>query len=459
MFRGNASFFRLAGYSTQPVLLNEEEAKEMFTETALEMKYRGTQKALKEAICEVMKGRKAPSSPAGRVAKAIRDKCRHIGCTTYNLLLSDLSKAIIPGEPLARHLIVDEFQDSSWLDCEIYEKITRNASTSWFVGDPDQSIYGFRGSVPDVMRSQQKAEGVKTFHLDQTYRLTYQTARSAERLLESGGVEVNIKTIKSGDWPHLIVENTPEEEAAVIAAIAREEVANGRTVGVLARTNYEVDRLSRCLDAAAVTPYEPERLTEGWDRFITAFQFFVNPDNDYIAKRFTAIAEPKEYRKISAVAAGAGVSINTYHWNVTPMRNLRDALVAAERFGGAESYFLAEQSTAHCLTVDEAVAALHGVHRIDRAEDRAVSVLTAHSAKGLEFDCVIIAAANEGIFPQAKKDTDIDEERRLFYVAITRAKERVFFTRYQFAHDRFNPRKVVEHQPSRFIAETTKGGE
>ncbi|EMF84032.1 hypothetical protein LEP1GSC188_4309 [Leptospira weilii serovar Topaz str. LT2116] len=100
------------------------------------------------------------------------------------------------------------------------------------------------------------------------------------------------------------------------------------------------------------------------------------------------------------------------------------------------------------LTMDHASLSLDKI-KPDNTETDLLHLSTVHSAKGLEFDLVFILNATEGIFPSSK-NTDTEEERRLFYVAITRARKELYFTRPSLAHSRSGPYYT---KLSRFLSE------
>ncbi len=342
------------------------------------------------------------------------------------------------------HFVVDEFQDVSPLQATLLDLWLGGREELCVVGDPAQTIYSFAGASPDHLRSfPARHPGTTTVELVRNYRSTPQVLDVANRLLAgsaAGGVRLRAQ---SPAGPEVGYTEHPDEvaEAETVAGEVRRLLDDGlpaREVAVLFRVNAQSEAYEEAL-AARNVPY----VVRGAERFFQRAEV----RQAVTLLRGTARAEGGGSGDLledtRAVLAGMG-------W--TPEApgargNARDRWESLQA--------LLDQATQYAA---EPGATLGGfVDDLDRraAEQHApvaegVTVGTLHAAKGLEWDAVFLTGVTEGTIPivyAADSAAGVEEERRLLYVGVTRARRRLHIS---WAQAR-NPGGRASRRPSRFL--------
>jgi DNA helicase-2/ATP-dependent DNA helicase PcrA len=343
------------------------------------------------------------------------------------------------------HLVVDEFQDVSPLQKALLDQWLGDRDEICVVGDPHQTIYTFAGASPAFLTSfPQQHPGTRVVRLVRDYRSTPQVVELANRLLAAspratrGGVELQAMR-PPGPAAELREHADETAEAAWVAARIAELIRGGlpaSEAAVLFRTNGQSQAYEQAL-AEAEVPY----LLRGGERF------FDRPEvreARLLLRGAARSADAGDLRStVRAVLSGSG-------WNESPpqgggavrdrweslaaLARLADDLVAA-RPDAALRDFVAE--------LDERADAQHA------PTVEGVTLASLHAAKGLEWDAVFIVGATEGMIPITYADTveAVEEERRLLYVGVTRARERITIT---WAAAR-TPGGRAGRRPSRFL--------
>ena len=249
----------------------------------------------------------------------------------------------------SRHLLVDEFQDVNPMQFAMITRLLGRDSTFFCVGDPNQSIYGFNGADPDLLRSLElRLPGTQTVVLDANHRSSPEIVSCAASVLSHQHRTDVRSTQHPGEIPELTGLESDDAEASFIARRLRLLHTPGRrwqSFAVLARTNAQLPVISRALEAAQI-PHQ-----------------FLAPD----LSRTSDVNNP----------------------------------VDRERPGS-----------------------------LPDADGDAVVLGTFHRAKGLEWSTVFVLGVSEGLVPyrSAKTALALDEERRLLYVALTRAEQQLVVT-------------------------------
>lgn len=409
------------------------------------------------------------------------------------------------------YIQVDEFQDSSSVEMELVDKLSEKYRNLMIVGDPDQNIYEWRGSDVKLLVDFDKHHvPCKTIFLNQNYRSTPQILKCANTLIDKNQFRLKKDLFtKSGDGPSVMYYHSKSdfEESERIAENIREL---RRTSGcryadfaVLYRSGF----LSRVIEKKFTEegiPYEIFGGVKFYQRMeiqdIMAYLKLIVFDDDSSFKRI--INKPRRRfgrTKMQRLAAlqKEGTLFQTLKENVSDpvFRNSRaedfveliDRLRAcyhtvplAETVSdvcgqtGYETYIrelgdmerfdnLAEFkriAVEYEKSYGEAVTLPEFINQIslqseddDEKENDTVKLMTIHAAKGLEFPTVFVVGFSEGIFPSSKtiedrKQLGLEEERRLCYVAITRAEMRLFL----FDSEGIAP-NGRQKLPSRFLRE------
>jgi DNA helicase II / ATP-dependent DNA helicase PcrA len=416
------------------------------------------------------------------------NRLRWIGAADISALVGMLVRLLdadpsLQGELAGRYRIiaVDEMQD---INRPQYDLLKRLCAASpepgplsvLCIGDPDQAIYGFRGSDRTLFFRFAEETGATVFTLSRNYRSTATIVAAADVLISSS--RGSFSAVRpAGARIRVLAVRDPREEGRSIAEAIRDLVGGvdavsvdaARTrqsgnyafsdIAVLFRTRAVRDALFAGLGEAGL-PFTfganaPLADEEPFRFLMAALRLVSNPDDplsrrllvqhaaalgrsedtveDFIARR-DALAHEASTRGICAVMDEALDSVVSFDRSVPAVALGEEMLRAsAERHGGDLAGFLARVSL--CVRESESIAA------------EKISLLTFHAAKGLEFRAVFIAGAEEGITPLGQ---DLEEERRLFYVAFTRARDYLCITHCATRRIFGRDEKMA---PSRFIGD------
>ena len=327
-----------------------------------------------------------------------------------------------------RFFTVDEYQDISPLQQRLINAWLGSRQELCVVGDPAQTIYSFAGATPVFLNSfTQRFPEAEVVRLTTGYRSTPEIIFTANSILRKGAMGSELVAINDhGSKPTITAYN---DEAAEIAGIVRDikqlisEGTPAQEIAVLARTNNQLNGLEKAMNAANL-PYQV-RNTE---------RFFERKEvRDFLKQVRTASVIPTE-----------GVS-----W-LDELRTLAQPFLT----GGAIDGIAALLHLARELDGDSGFTPKNLRAYLREVEDRVqqnnpptmpvTTLATLHAAKGLEWERVFLIGVSDGILPLENNSTtgdqaSIDEERRLFYVGITRAKSDL--------------RLSYRGKPSRFLAE------
>ena len=432
-----------------------------------------------------------------------------------------------------RYLLVDEFQDTNYLQYSIIKKLTLYAQSPQnlcVVGDDAQSIYAFRGATIDnILDFQKDFKDMKTFKLEQNYRSTHHIVQAANDIISRNKKQIKkeIWTDKAGGQRVKLFKTvTDNEEGKRVADLIveqknRNHLRNSEVV-ILYRTNSQ----SRVFEEHLRHYNLPYKVFGGMSFYqrkevkdlLAYLRLTVNRNDEEAFRR--SVNYPKRgigdstVEKISEIAAREGLPM----WDcassaeATPRakKSLNDFLLMinqfAERAKKASAYelavYIAKQSgLLDSLKTDTTVEGLGrlenvnalldsikefvendlvtvddetvlGIPTSDKSlatylqnialyteadkqteENDYVSLMSVHAAKGLEFKSVFVVGLEESLFPSfmaMDSAESLDEERRLFYVAVTRAEQ---FLTLSYAASRYKFGQMRYNEPSRFLEE------
>ncbi len=422
------------------------------------------------------------------------------------------------GDALRRrfsHILVDEYQDTNRAQYLIAKHLAERHRNLCATGDPDQSVYGWRGAdINNILDFESDYPDAKIVRLEQNYRSTKRILSAADKL-----ISFNVARKPKGLWTEneegpevrvLRCENERDEAdrvAGEIARLIRDEGIAPRGIAVF----YRVNAQSRVLEASLrgeTIPYLIVAGTEYYQRkevkdLLAYLRLAANPADDVSAQRVAnvpqrrlgntslarlrtwaenhdanlteAMAEPQRAgvrgAAIEACTKFLGVLKSLRATPQTPVAPLVEKLIAVldyetwlrrldnseeriantrELVNAAAEFNLAEpEGTLQDFL--EQTALVSDTDRWD-AEKGAVTLMTLHSAKGLEFPAVFIVGLEEGLLPLMREEVvrDLEEERRLLFVGVTRAKNRLTMT-YAVCRTRYGTQTYAK--PSRFLDE------
>ncbi len=422
-------------------------------------------------------------------------------------------------------IMVDEYQDTNPAQYRLVRLLGGPSPNLAVVGDPDQSIYGWRGAdVNNILRFQEDFPGARVVMLTRNYR-------STARILEAANHSIRFNRLRPekelwteappGDPIRFIDARDEQDEAERVVAVVRDELRRGRSpreLAVLFRTNPQ----SRVFEEAMIRHQIPYRLVGGvryYERAevkdLIAYLRVIQCPTDQLSleramgapRRGIGAASVERLREAGRVT-GAGLmgamadpeAAGLTGRAASGCRELHGLISRWRRFTGRLSELVAEVASSSGLVdslrrgggpEDEAraenveqlvvkaaeferlvpdrplpealaeflasVALMSDQDTLEGQDDRVV-LMTLHAAKGLEFPVVFLAGMEEGLFPHRRAldggEAELEEERRLFYVGVTRAQASLYLAR---ARSRTLRGSAGSTEVSRFVRELPTG--
>ena len=349
-----------------------------------------------------------------------------------------------------RHFVVDEFQDVNPLQHRLLEAWMGGRDSLCVVGDPEQTIYSFTGASSTYLQTfRQRHSDAEVIRLVRNYRSSPQVVSLANAVIKRvGGPGALIAQAPAGPEPSWLIAEDEAEEAQLVAGRIRQLITEGTPaseIAILIRLNAQSEAYEQAL-ARAKIPY----IVKGGDRF------FERPEVREAmvllrgAARATEADDPQ-----GLVATVQGVLASTGWRHDAPPAG---AGAQRERWENVAALVrLAEQADSDAAEGDPAGPATLAAFVADLAERAAaqhvptvegVTLASLHAAKGLEWEAVFLVGLVDGVLPISYATTEaaVQEERRLLYVGVTRARRQLTLSWAKAREAGRRPRK-----PSRFI--------
>ena len=423
-----------------------------------------------------------------------------------------------------RFVLVDEYQDTNLAQYSIVRALAQDYPNLCVTGDPDQSIYGWRGArIENILRFERDYPGAKVVRLEENFRSTQAILAVADELI-AHNVHRKPKRLKTDNAAGVPVRRATfldgrQEAEGIAAEIARQVESGARRYDDFA-IFYRVNSLSRELELALVRNRVPYQIAAGvsfYDRaevkdLLAYLRVLYNP-SDVIAFR-RIINKPKraigettqrkllrfaQQRGITPVEA-TGLAREIPQLSKRAVASIRQFAALMQEFTSAlagsvaglltkivnETGYVAEwqgssseEDVQRLANVDELINAAAQYDReageegslegfleqtslaaeVDSVADDAgrVTLMTLHAAKGLEFPCIYVVAAEHGILPHERAASthdsrELEEERRLLFVGVTRAREVLTVSHAMKRETRGRPLPAI---PSEFLHEMT----
>ncbi len=403
-----------------------------------------------------------------------------------------------------RYILIDEFQDISPLQYEVVRMLAAPRDNLFIVGDDDQAIYGFRGSKPEIMLNFQKDyPSARQVLLNVNYRSRRDIVETAGRLIAhnktrfpktvetqnpmTDGVKIYSFTSK-----HQQAKNT----ALLIRQYMEQEGAHYSDIAILYRTGNHMVNTAQCLVqegipfrmrekpkniyqspiAMDLTAYLRYALYE--DTVSDFFRIMNSPvryirrnyvplkpfsmqelmsacrNEDYVVQNIIQMYDDLHFMKglnpyaaVNFIRKGVGYDAHIQKQCLERGVDSREKFAELDALQQlAKDFETIEEWLSHIACYDAVMEKASADRQKDTAD--AVNIVTMHASKGLEWKLVILPDVNEGVVPHKKAVTDaeLEEERRMFYVAMTRAKELLFLFYIQ-------EKEAGNFLPSRFLNE------
>ena len=400
-----------------------------------------------------------------------------------------------------QYILVDEFQDVNQAQYDVVRMLAAPQDNLFVVGDDDQSVYGFRGAKPGIMKEFMKDyPKARQILLDVNYRSSGYIVKGALRVIGNNKIrfEKKIEAFRKPDETvHVQEVKDPVQEAEYVLERIREYREKGVSyteMAVLYRTNVDARAMSELMTEYQIPFVMKEHLNNIYEHFIALdmISYLRLSQGEYDRKYFLQIANrPNRYLTRESMKTGnvSYESLRRYYrdkdWMVDridqlewDMKMICDKTPYAaiqyirKRMGYDE--FLKEYAAYRKISSEDLFAVLEEIWQNSKGygtikewfehiesygkmlkeqnkkngEKEGVNLMTMHAAKGLEFDTVFVIETNEGSCPykKATANDEIEEERRLFYVAMTRAKRKLVIS---YVKEK-NGKDLL---PSRFVSE------
>ena len=414
-----------------------------------------------------------------------------------------------------QYIMVDEYQDTNELQYKLLKKLCSEHSNICVVGDDDQSIYGWRGAtIKNILTFGDEFEDTLTVKLESNYRSTDKILFHANALIEHNRDRLGKKLVGTkgkGNSLKVYESQDENEETRKIVDDIRKLVEDGeelRDIAVLFRVNALSRALEEGLNKAAIS-YKLVGGVKFYERaeikdLIAYFRVITNSNDNFSIKRI--INKPKRgigkttIDKLEAESFAKAKTIFNIIYEYTPeelalivgkknartlkvfvasIEDLQEVLSTAklrfidmfeETFDFKTTYSKVVDAEDRLANIDEFYGYLRDFFMqnidlkledflndislesaADQIDEQYISLMSIHASKGLEFKHLFIVGMEEGFFPIVGDGSDIEEERRLGYVAITRAKDELTLS---YVHSRFYKGRRTQLVKSRFLTES-----
>ena len=409
-----------------------------------------------------------------------------------------------------KYILVDEYQDTNEVQYQFNKLLASKYRNLFVVGDANQSIYGFRNAnFRNILNFEKDYKDAYVVTLESNYRSTNNILECANCVIRNNKErkELNLKgTIGDGvKTQYITCENCKMEALTIIDEIKKlyNQGYDYKDIGILYRTNGQ----SRLLEEVFLKENIPYNVVGAYYFYqrkeikdLLSYLKLINNQNDDIALRrvinepkrgigkkaienlsneatrlgssmFDAISKGRElaFKELilDMIKAQDNLSLTEFIDYVIDKSGMKESLTSEkslendlrldnlEEFKSVTASFEERTGSVNLSDFLEEISLVADISEHKEEKD-AVTLMTIHSAKGLEFDCVFLCGMEEGIFPHQnsfESDAEIEEERRLCYVGITRARKVLYLTN---AHSRILYGREQVNPPSRFIKEIDK---
>lgn len=399
-----------------------------------------------------------------------------------------------------RYILVDEFQDVNKVQYDVLKMLAAPENNLFVVGDDDQSIYEFRGAKPEIMLGFEKDfPGTEKILLDVNYRSAGNIMKGALRVIgyNKKRFSKKIRTQKDkGESVHIQeVKDLSEESKYVIKCLKeyQEKGVSLSDMAVLYRTQNDARVMAEKLMEFQIPFRMKEHIHNIYEHFIARnlksylriaqgerdrrlFIDIINCPKRYISRESleSHTISFEDMKRFYCDKEWMLDRIDQFEWDMKMLEKKTPyaAIQYIRKKVGYDEY-LKEYAVSHKISEEDLFDVLYEIEErskefgtveewLEYIEEYTrklkfqnqqeikdgISLMTMHGAKGLEFEVVFIIEANDGVIPykKAKLDSEIEEERRMFYVAMTRAKRKLFISYIKKKNGK-------EQYPSRFVQE------
>ncbi len=386
--------------------------------------------------------------------------------------------------------LVDEYQDVDALQVAIVELLSQRTGNLTVAGDSRQSIYSFRGAVPDGISK--FAETATQYDLTVNYRCNKAILGLGNRIMVKEKPLLAAVDNPSPIYPkYLMAMDGLDEAKAVVNEIValHKEGTAFKDMAVLFRScsasSFLVQELlQRKIPAVSKGVVSLNHTKPPYCGIVRLFRFMLNPDDQELFKAIMPVLYLRKglLKEVVAISVKNGCplleatqKLNIPHFHKGYIEELSEAVTAAAKMRPSEAvlqllnhgygqYIGPEMTesvrnmtnnlndypsiTAYLNFIDDLQEQAEEMKKLTATSTDYVQLMTIHAAKGKEWSTVFLIGAQDGVLPSAHEGTDIEEERRLLYVAVTRAKERLYISYPRLSEKHSEPNEI-----SRFLRE------
>lgn len=389
-------------------------------------------------------------------------------------LLKNNKEVLEKWQNIYSYILIDEFQDINKVQYEIIKMLSNPENNLFIVGDDDQSIYGFRGAKPEIMhRFIEDYSNSKEILLNVNYRCCENIARWSQNLIENNKsrFEKDIMTVNTTNETSEVKQfKNQEDELGYVAQKVKEYIGKGikpEEIAILVRNNSQISAISEALGSRQINSktksmrsylYESQVAKDIVSYVKAALTYDLIPirENDNLIRiinkpsrlisRQLIVEDNMNWQNLKSKYKGTeiGKKIDKLLFDLKIIRMATPfGAIAYIRNGVGYDKYVKEyakekgikythiikqidkiqQDTSRYKTLEEWISNIEENNNKD--ELLGINIMTMHSSKGLEFKVVFIVDANQGVVPSSKvvREKDFEEERRVFYVAMTRASQ------------------------------------
>lgn len=409
-----------------------------------------------------------------------------------------------------KYVFVDEYQDTNYMQYKMAKLFSDLYMNICVVGDADQSIYGWRGAdIRNILNFEKDYKNVRTILLEQNYRSTKNILNAANKIIKNNSErkDKNLWTDKEdGDEVYCYSTQSNVEESYFVAQKIKDllsEGYKGSDIAILYRTNAQ----SRSLEdmflkfgikyniVGGVKFYDRKEIKD-----MLAYFKFLDNTNDFISLKriintprrgigdksvesITSDMIDKLIPLYDALSISTNKKIHEFYEMIDSVKKLKDNVSISELYDivlDKTGYLTAleAENTVEArtrienldefrnllidyeenydeITLNDFLGEISLLTDLDKTEEKcedAVTMITMHSAKGLEYNIVFVVGMEDGLFPSERsiEEGNLEEERRLCYVALTRAMKKLYLS---LAKERRVYGQSIISKPSRFIDE------
>jgi DNA helicase II / ATP-dependent DNA helicase PcrA len=377
-----------------------------------------------------------------------------------------------------QHVLVDEYQDTNKAQYKITKLLSHPHNNLFAVGDFSQSIYAWRGAdYRNMLLLQQDFKEIHEYQLDRNYRSTQIILDAATQVISHN---------KSHPILHLWTDNTATDKISISENLSAEDEARGVVAAIRSHKRnyllsdmailYRTNAQSRPFEEALIRSSIPYRLIGGtkfYERkevkdLIAYLRLLINPSDIVSEQRVLKLGKRRYQQFLDWKPVGMSALQKEECQIVDILKGILDATAYTKKFNkeneddlsrleNIQEFLAVSTQFATISEFLENIALLQNEYfangQTQVAEENMINLMSLHAAKGLEFSVVFVAGMEEGLFPHSRSLLDVEqmeEERRLCYVGITRAKQHLHLS---YAKSRFMYGSTSRSTKSRFLSD------